>query len=202
MKKTVKFLLFAVLIYLVFFGCQIARDKSALRNNVIRLHIVANSDSKEDQAVKMLVKDAIVSYLQPQMEQLDSVAQAKTYIENNLVELTEIANAVLKSAQFQDTVTVSFCTESFGRRDYDTFSLPSGAYESLLVEIGNGEGHNWWCVVFPTLCVPASTDGFQHTAVSSGFDHGLTKTLTRNGNYEIRFFVLDWLGKIENFLAF
>ena len=84
---------------------------------------------------------------------------------------------------------------------YDTFQLPAGLYEALRVTIGAGEGHNWWCVVFPTLCVPASSEGFQETAEASGLSGQLAETLTREGGgYEIRFQLLDWLGQIKNWL--
>lgn len=84
---------------------------------------------------------------------------------------------------------------------YDTFQLPAGLYEALRVTIGEGAGHNWWCVVFPTLCVPASSEGFQETAEASGLSSQLAGTLTREeGEYEIRFQFLDWLGQVKNWL--
>lgn len=96
---------------------------------------------------------------------------------------------------------MSLALEEFPTRVYDTFQLPAGLYEALRVTIGAGEGHNWWCVVFPTLCVPASSEGFQETAEASGLSGQLAETLTREGGgYEIRFQLLDWLGQIKNWL--
>lgn len=202
MKKTAKTLLFALLICLFVAGVQLFRDKQILRNDLIRLHVVANSDSREDQAIKLVVKDAVVSYLQAQMKDVVTVQQAKDYIADNIPQLTTLVNRILVENDFNCFAKISLCEESFGKRDYDTFSLPSGVYESLRVEIGNAEGKNWWCVVFPSLCIPASTDGFQDAAASSGFDQNLTDTLSGEGAYEIRFAILDWLGKIENFFFF
>ena len=96
---------------------------------------------------------------------------------------------------------VSLALEEFPTRVYDTFQLPAGLYEALRVTIGEGAGHNWWCVVFPTLCVPASSEGFQETAEASGLSSQLAGTLTREeGEYEIRFQFLDWLGQVKNWL--
>ncbi|MBO5836982.1 MAG: stage II sporulation protein R [Oscillospiraceae bacterium] len=202
MKKTAKILLFALLIYFIFGFCRIICDKHTLRNDVIRLHVVANSDSQEDQTVKLIVKDAIVSYLQPKMNELQTVQQAKNYITHSISKLTAIANDALLEHNFNHQAKVTLGIESFGRRDYDTFSLPAGVYESLRVEIGNADGKNWWCVVFPSLCVPTTGDEFRDAAVSSGFNENLTDTLSDNGTYKIRFLLLDWLGQIENFFLF
>ena len=86
------------------------------------------------------------------------------------------------------------------RRDcsYETFRLPAGVYESLRIVIGTGEGHNWWCVVFPSLCIPATSSGFADIAVGAGFDSSLTAALEGQAGYEIRFYLLDQLGRLEN----
>ena len=85
-------------------------------------------------------------------------------------------------------------------RQYDTFALPSGVYESLRISIGEAQGKNWWCVVFPSLCMPAVGENFSDAAAGAGFDDGLTNTLQQKKGYEIRFFLLDWLGWLENLL--
>ena len=88
------------------------------------------------------------------------------------------------------------CRETFDIRKYDTFTLPAGVYESLRVVIGEGEGHNWWCVAFPTLCTSATTEGFEMAAQTAGMDDTLSETLT--GDYQLRFYLLDALGRVEN----
>lgn len=202
MKKTITIILFALLICFIMFFGSIIKDNQMLKQNVIRLHVVANSDSDYDQKIKLTVKDEIVSYLQMQMEDISTIDEAKEYIKDSLPQLTILANKILKRENYDLTAKASFCRESFGKREYETFSLPSGVYESLRIEIGNAEGKNWWCVVFPSLCIPASTKDFQSTAVSAGFGKDLTETLSENGEYEIRFLFLDWIGKIENSLFF
>jgi stage II sporulation protein R len=90
--------------------------------------------------------------------------------------------------------------EEFSKRVYDTFSLPAGLYESLRIIIGEGEGKNWWCVVFPELCLPATSEGFEETASCAGFPDALTAALEGEEGYEIRFFLLDVLGRLENLI--
>lgn len=199
MKKTAKFICLLLLIWCIIFGTQLIMDKRTLRNDLIRLHVVANSDSQQDQTEKVIVKDGIISYLQPKMKVYNSARQARNYIADHVDQLTTIANEILKEQNSDHRAKVTICTESFGKRDYDTFSLPSGVYESLRIEIGNAEGRNWWCVVFPSLCIPTSAEGFQAASASSGFDQVLTDTLSNNNAYEIRFLILDWIGQIENF---
>lgn len=195
MRKILKFFTFCLAIFvLVWFGTVLA-DRQLLSEDIIRLHVVANSDSEEDQQLKLQVRDAIIEELQSVMENLPSAEEAKTYIEKHMENLQKLANKVLASAGSEDTAQVTLMKEEFGTRDYDTFSLPAGVYESLRITIGEGEGKNWWCVVFPSLC----TDVFADTAASAGFEDSLTGALEKDSGYEVRFFFLDCLGKIQNF---
>lgn len=197
MKKLGKlFVIFAVLAAFCWFGTVIA-DREKLHESLVRLHIVANSDGQEDQNVKLQVRDAIIGHLYPVMEAMPDIEQAKMYLQNHLSDLEAVANQALREAGSLDTAKITFALEEFPKRVYDTFTLPAGVYESLRIEIGEGKGQNWWCVIFPQLCLPATSDGFQDAAVSSGFSDTLTNSLT--GEYEVRFFLLDCLGALENF---
>ena len=198
MKKIIGIFTCAVLILSVFAFIDILNDKQVLKNSVIRLHVVANSDSPEDQEIKLKVKDAVVVYLQPRMQTIASRNDAIAYIQEQLAALQTLANQVLDNLGVTDRTTVKFQQEAFPVRHYDTFSLPSGIYDALRIEIGEAKGKNWWCVVFPSLCLPATTKDFQDTAVSSGFSPSLSNTLSGNKAYKFRFFLLDWFGKIEN----
>ena len=174
-------------------------DRQNLSHDVIRLHVVAASDSEEDQQVKLQVRDAVVACLQDGLDGLETVADAKVFVAQNLEKIEEVSNEVLKLAGFSDTVKVEFCKEAFEKRVYDTFSLPAGVYEALRITIGEGEGKNWWCVVFPGLCMPKTEEKFEDVAVSAGFSDSLTNTLSKNDGYEVRFFLLECLGRIQNF---
>ena len=183
---------------LVMLGMLIA-DRQRLERDLIRLHVVANSDSGEDQAVKLQVRDAILANLDAQIGSFTDIDQVKAYLAAHLPELERIANQVLEQAGFAERAAVSLTDEEFPTRQYDTFSLPAGIYQSLRVVIGEGEGKNWWCVVFPSLCYGATSADVEDMAVSAGFSDPLANTLTREDGYEIRFFLLDWLGRVENF---
>ncbi len=202
MKKFAKFVCIIVLICAALVAARLVNDKIILNNHLIRLHVVANSDSDEDQEIKLLVKDEIVSFLQLQMVDVNTANEAEAFLKENLKNIEQLANNILAQLNSKHTAKISLKKEAFDKRKYDTFSLPAGVYESLRVEIGESQGRNWWCVVFPSLCIPATADGFYDTAVSSGFDGGLAETLSGDERYEIRFYFLDCIGKIENFFFF
>lgn len=197
MRKLLKIAAFGMLVYLVFWCGTVLGDRTALNENLIRLHVVANSDSSEDQALKLQVRDAVVEKLQSTMESFPTMEEARAYLQQHLPELQEFVNQVIQELGFTDTAEVSLDRESFDTREYETFTLPAGYYEALRITIGDGDGKNWWCVVFPSLCV-GTTEDFADTAVGAGFSDTLTDTL-QDKQPQIRFFLLDWLGQVENF---
>lgn len=172
-------------------------DRQQLNERLIRLHVVANSDSREDQTVKLQVRDAILSGIQSDLAKISDMEEARTYLEENLPKLRQIANGVLERAGFTQTAEVTLCKEAFDTRVYDTFTLPAGVYEALRITIGEGKGKNWWCVAFPTLCLPATSREFADAAVEAGFSETMSRTLTGE-DCRIRFFFLDALGRLEN----
>ena len=198
MKKLWKILVICLMLaFFAWFGSVLA-DRKTLSEDIIRLHVVANSDSEEDQNLKLKVRDTIVEKLEHIMEKLPSKKEARAYILDHIRELKAAADSVLKELGSLDSTTVTLTEECFDTRQYETFSLPAGVYESLRVTIGDGDGKNWWCVVFPTLCAGATVEEFADTAAGSGFDAPLTGALEGERTYEIRFFVLDWLGRLQN----
>ena len=199
MMKWIKRLLILVLAAsVVTGGAGLLRDQETLEEGLLRLHVVANSDAPEDQAVKLRVKDAVVSMLEETMEAMPTVEEARAYLETHLPQIEETANRVLKELGSGLEAVVTFSRERFPTREYDTFRLPAGVYQALRITIGAGEGHNWWCVLFPSLCVPASTQGFTAAAEASGMSQTLAGTLAGDTTgYEIRFRLLDWLGEVK-----
>lgn len=179
-------------VVLVWFGGLLG-DSQQLREDILRLHVVAASDSQEDQEVKLQVRDAILGTLEDGLEDLTDVDAAIAYVRQMLPVIEDVANRTLAAAGFDDTVQVSLTEEAFTRRDYETFSLPAGIYQALRVVIGEGEGENWWCVVFPQMCMAATSE---EAAEVSDFSDTLNDTLT--GKYEVRFWLLDKLGQLEN----
>lgn len=198
MKKLLRRIFICFLaVCMVYLGALIA-DREKLREELVRLHVVAASDSAEDQAIKLRVRDAVLESLREAMADMTDAGQARAYIEANLPKIERVANEVLAAAGCGDVATVRLQVEEFAARVYDTFSLPGGLYDTLRITIGEGAGRNWWCVVFPELCVPSTGAGFEAVAAGAGFSDGLTQTLT--GEYEVRFLLLDLLGELENFL--
>ena len=174
-------------------------DRVILNDEVIRLHVVANSDSQEDLDIKLQVRDAVNDYLGELLANVTSVEEAKAYIQESLPKIQKVANEVLIRCGVEPDAVVTFCKETFGTRLYDTFRLPAGLYEALRITIGEGEGQNWWCVAFPTLCVPATSEGFEDVAAGAGFPERLSDALQEQESCSIRFFLLDCMGRLENF---
>ena len=188
--------LFAVL----FWGGTLISDRQRLNDELIRLHVVANSDSSEDQHVKLLVRDAVTKSLSRELQNVSDVQQAMQYMEEKLPDIREIAEETLYALGYQMPVNVSLCREAFDTRVYDSFTLPAGIYKALRIVIGEGSGKNWWCVVFPAFCVPVSGVEFEHVAAGAGFPQTLNHALTGEPGYELRFGLLDAMGKLENIL--
>lgn len=182
---------------LVYLGALIA-DRQTLKRELVRLHVVAASDSAQDQAIKLRVRDAVLESLAEAMADVTDPAEARAYIAANLPKIEAAANRALAAAGCGDVADVRLQLEEFAARVYDTFSLPAGLYDALRVTIGEGEGRNWWCVVFPSLCLPETDEGFRAVAAGAGFSDSLTDTLTGE-EYEVRFLLLDLLGRVENF---
>ena len=198
MKKIWKLTVLCLLAIGALWCGSVLRDRKTLNEDLIRLHVVAASDSRADQAVKLRVRDEVTACMQADLADIEDAREALAYLREKLPELEETANRVLEECGVKDRARVSLQKEAFDTRVYDTFTLPAGVYESLRITIGEGEGKNWWCVVFPTLCVPATAEGFEETAQEAGLEDALACALTGETGYEVRFFFLDVLGKLEN----
>lgn len=176
---------------------SLMRDRQYLDRELIRMHIVANSDTEADQAIKLQVRDAIVASLSEGMKEIGDVQAAKDYLQMNLSKIENVANQTLEKAGVDSRAVVTLCKEAFDTRKYDTFTLPAGVYESLRVVIGEGQGKNWWCVAFPALCASATSEAFQQSAQTAGMDAALSETLSGEGDTQLRFYLLDVLGRVE-----
>ena len=149
--------------------CHLAEPAAAARAKLIRLHVVANSDTAEDQRVKLLVRDAV---LRAAADALEEETDPEAALQNGLPTIEQAANETLCRLGSGDTAKVSLRRELFPTRDYETFRLPAGVYRTLRVTIGTGEGHNWWCVVFPALCLPANAKDLEAVCEAAGFTEG------------------------------
>ena len=123
-----------------------------LAREVFRFHVLANSDSKEDQALKMEVKEAIISYMEEELPESDSVETTKKWACQNLDEIEEVAKEIVKREGYTYSIHAEVTTCDFPDKTYGDITFPAGEYEALRVEIGEAKGQNWWCVLFPNLC--------------------------------------------------
>ncbi len=195
-KKLKRIGFVAALVAAVWTGGLLA-DAQTLQSELLRLHVVGASDSEPDQDVKLQVRDAVLASLEEGLRDMTDPELAYQYVQEMLPKVETAANAALRAAGMSDTAAVSLTEEAFPTRHYDTFSLPAGIYRALRVVIGEGAGQNWWCVVFPQLCLGDSEE-FVETASMTGISEDLAQTL--EGEYEIRFWLLEKIGQLRNFL--
>lgn len=126
-------------------------------NEILRIHIRANSNEQIDQAVKYKVKEQIVEYLTPLLSSCTNKTTAENIINHNLRQIENVANMVLQDNNFNYTSTAKINNEFFPDRVYDGYVVESGYYDALILELGSGTGDNWWCVVYPPLCFVNTT---------------------------------------------
>ena len=145
-------------IYIAFSCTYFASAADTVRNDVVRLHILANSDSEKDQTVKLLVRDALLKKNTSLLSDGINTDNAHMYFNDSKDELLKTAKEVLFENGFNYDVKIFLQKEYFETRRYDSLTFPAGEYLSLKVVLGEGKGHNWWCVMFPPLCVPVADD--------------------------------------------
>lgn len=169
-------------------------DTSArIRQEVLRLHVLANSDSDEDQALKLKVRDRILSEAGTLFYQAETESSARKAAEENLPLIEAAAKAALKDAGAEGTVRVKVTRQFFDTRVYDGFTLPAGQYDAVQVILGEGKGHNWWCVLYPPLCLSTAEKLPEEL---SKFSEGERRLLESAPKYEVRFFLLELAEKI------
>lgn len=150
-------LVLALTLALVFtYAAAVSRQQDALAGGLLRLHVVANSDTACDQQVKLQVRDAVLDFCRPLLAGAQDRAEVERRLDGQMQALANCAQQALWAAGQERAVTVRLAQEYYPTRNYPTFSLPAGQYLGLRVTIGEGQGHNWWCVVFPPLCEQAA----------------------------------------------
>ncbi len=152
--KIVFFLLITFFIFGTLMNIYINTDKelSDVPDKIIRLHVVANSDSPEDQQLKLQVRDKVINSMSERFEGLKDIAEVKGIIEGSLGEIEAIARETIEENGKLYDVKAAFAKTEFPTKVYGNLTLPAGEYQALNIVIGKGEGKNWWCVMFPPLC--------------------------------------------------
>ncbi len=196
--KAVVFFGIAILLSLSFFPFW---NTENLYDSVIRIHVLANSDSETDQTRKLMVRDALLEYAAENLKDYASLEEAKAALKTKIPSFEETAKKVLRREGCNDSVSIVLNEEYYSTRHYDGFSLPAGNYLSLQVKIGEAKGQNWWCVLFPPLCLSSSVAA-EDALVGAGMDEDNAKTVTCDGTeYKIRFRVLDWWASAKEKLS-
>lgn len=158
MKYYNKILLAGFISTLAISALMFTNTSETLSEDLIRMHVVANSDSEYDQRVKLAVKDEVAVYAGAIIESCTDVEEAKTSLESEIEELEAMANAYLELYYADYSATVVVEEEYFPTRVYDDFTLPAGNYIALKVLLGKAEGQNWWCIVYPSLCTGSASE--------------------------------------------
>lgn len=192
-----------VLIFCVFVLCASicnilpVHGEEKIYESVVRLHVLANSDSEEDQLLKLKVRDAILGYVSPRVIDSTSREEAIDILNGELENIKNIAAKAIADEGYSYSVDVTLTLEDYPTRRYEAMCFPSGNYVSLRVMIGEAEGQNWWCVLFPPLCLSAATDKMtnEEAFIAVGLNSEQYKIITETDNttYYLRFKLLEAL---------
>ena len=177
-----------IVVAILFSICSFAKTSEEIRSDVLRLHVIANSDTSVDQNLKLRLRDYILQEGKDIFNGSVNVENAVEKIEPVLPELEKSAKAFVTQAGFDYDVKITLSNEYFTTRTYETVTLPAGKYLALRVVIGSGEGHNWWCVMFPPMCVPAAD---KKDEIENVFSEKEIKLVESKPKYEPRFKVVE-----------
>lgn len=161
---------------------------SSISGKLVRFHVIAVSDDEYEQQLKLRVRDAVLEYISPRLEGAESSSQAREILTAELDNIRETAQAVSEGRG----VTVTLTRENYPTKSYEGFTLPAGEYDSLRVILGEGQGHNWWCIVFPPVCLSAA----QADTVEEQLGEEDFRLISEDGGYELRFRALELWGEL------
>lgn len=179
-------------------GLWLEREQSRVSDSVLRLHVLANSDSAEDQSLKLMVRDAVLEEAKVILPEGSSVREAEQILSNNLERLAAAGAAVVEREGYDYPVSAGLEDSWFPTKEYEDFALPAGQYRALRIIIGEGEGQNWWCVVFPPLCLASVSETAAQTALEAGMDSQQVALLTgESEGYVVKFKLLEWWEQLK-----
>lgn len=181
-------------------GSWLGREQKELADSVIRLHVIANSDSEADQALKLAVRDRVLEEARGLYPENATLAQAQAALKGHLNLLATAGQGVVEERGYDYSVTAALEDCWFPTKEYEGFALPAGNYTALRVTIGEGEGQNWWCVAFPPLCLGAASETVEQAAQAGYFTPGQSALVTGDGEgYVLKFKAMELLGEIQGF---
>lgn len=158
MKLLIKSACIAFVLTVIYSVIPFEAQCSELSQDVFRLHILANSDSEADQSLKIKVRDKVLDYTEDLFNSANSKEEAESIISDNLQSISNVAYQTVLDNGYDYVVTAEITNMYFTTRYYEGYTLPSGMYDALRITIGDGEGHNWWCVMYPSICISSAED--------------------------------------------
>ena len=171
---------------------------AGLSEKLIRLHVVAASDSEEDQALKLAVRDETLSALREPLSGVTDAAEAERIIAERIPALEDRLRGFLLERGSAQSVTADLKQEAFPTREYSTFALPAGPYTALRVTLDGGGGQNWWCVVFPPLCAASAMETLDTSRAAGLTEEDVMLITQADETYIVRFKLAEWLGGLKN----
>ena len=169
-----------------------------LRENILRLHILANSDSSYDQNIKLKVRDCILKTSENLFENSKSKEDALALAKENIPLFKKAAQNKLQELGYNKNVEISVGKAYFNTREYENFTLPAGEYDAVRVLIGKAEGKNWWCVMFPSMCVPAAAENH---SLDEAVEKESAQIAQNAPKYKMEFKIVEWFETIKNFFS-
>ena len=200
MKKLGKALCLALILSILLSFTGFAAVCEEIPSQVLRLHVLANSDSAEDQSLKLKVRDRILKESSGVMAGVGNLEGAEKAVSDRLQGLQKAAEDEIRRQGYDYPVAVSLGKTYFSTRVYGDVTLPAGEYDALRVVIGTGKGHNWWCVIFPALCLPAAEDKEQLEDVLSPNELKIVRG-KGNGGYEIKFKTVEYYERLKRWMG-
>jgi len=198
--KRIEIALLLALAVTLAWGAWSLQRQDQLERKMIRLHVIANSDTDADQALKLQVRDRVLAQATAILRSSADMDQARTRLEHALPELETIAAQEIARQGWDYPVSARLERTEFPFKAYDGFALPAGEYTALRVVIGEGRGQNWWCVVFPPLCTAAATD-LPETAIAAGLDEEDVSLITEeDSGYVLKFRSLELWESLRQWL--
>ena len=198
-RFTVLLLCTAILLAVFFTVTADSREYSGIYGNTLRFHVLANSDSEGDQKLKLAVKDAVILHISEEMNQCKTKAEAEKFIVENKTEIEDVAKSVITAHGAEHTVNLTLTREYYPRRTYGDVTLPAGEYSSVRILLGEAEGQNWWCVLFPQVCTDTATPAEERLS-QAGFTSAQIRLLTgeEKPTYKIKFKIVELLSSFVN----
>ncbi|KOR26279.1 stage II sporulation protein R [Clostridium sp. FAM 1755] len=209
MKKILVFILSIIGIFFIgfssfkLFNNSTSVNQKDISNKIIRFHVLANSDSIEDQSLKLKVKDEIINYMMPKLDKSSSIDESRKILKENDKEIKRIAEDIINKNGYKYSVNTHLGQDQFPIKTYGNITLPQGKYEAYKIVIGNGEGQNWWCVMFPPLCFVDVTKGEVSTKETEQKmkkvlkEEELKSIKNSKNSYEIKFKVVEKINELK-----